>query len=67
MQTTNKITARKDRKKEDTHMRAIVCHTYGSPDVLELQEVAKPVPKEHEILIHVHDGSNAIRHRLSKG
>ena len=35
-------------------MRAIVCHTYGSPDVLELQEVAKPVPKEHEILIHVH-------------
>ena len=54
MQTTNKTTARKDRKKEDTHMRAIVCHTYGSPDVLELQEVAKPVPKEHEILIHVH-------------
>jgi NADPH:quinone reductase-like Zn-dependent oxidoreductase len=35
-------------------MRAIVYHTYGSPDVLELQEVAKPVPKEHEILIHVH-------------
>jgi NADPH:quinone reductase-like Zn-dependent oxidoreductase len=35
-------------------MRAIVYHTYGSPDVLELQEVVKPVPKEHEILIHVH-------------
>ncbi len=35
-------------------MRAIVYHKYGSPDVLELQEVAKPVPKEHEILIHVH-------------
>ncbi len=35
-------------------MRAIVYHTYGSPDVLELQEVAKPVPKEHEILIDVH-------------
>jgi hypothetical protein len=34
-------------------MRAIMYHTYGSPDVLELQEVAKPVPKEHEILIHV--------------
>jgi NADPH:quinone reductase-like Zn-dependent oxidoreductase len=40
--------------KEDTLMRAIVYHTYGSPDVLELQEVAKPLPKEHEILIHVH-------------
>jgi NADPH:quinone reductase-like Zn-dependent oxidoreductase len=35
-------------------MRAIMYHTYGSPDVLELQEVARPVPKEHEILIHVH-------------
>ena len=35
-------------------MKAIGYHTYGSPDVLELQEVAKPVPKEHEILIHVH-------------
>ena len=35
-------------------MRAIGYHTYGSPDVLELQEVAKPVPKEHDILIHVH-------------
>jgi NADPH:quinone reductase-like Zn-dependent oxidoreductase len=44
----------KRRNKEDTHMRAIVYHTYGPPDVLELQEVAKPVPKEHELLIHVH-------------
>ena len=35
-------------------MKAIGYHTYGSPDVLELQEVAKPVPREHEILIHVH-------------
>ena len=49
-------------------MRAIVYRTYGSPDVLELQEVAKPVPKEHDILIHVHATvSHASRHRLSKG
>src|ERR1700687_5430964 len=40
--------------KEDTHMRAMVYYTYGSSDVLELQEVAKPVPKEHELLIRVH-------------
>jgi NADPH:quinone reductase-like Zn-dependent oxidoreductase len=35
-------------------MRAIVYHKYGLSDVLELQEVAKPLPREHDILIHVH-------------
>lgn len=32
-------------------MRATVCTRYGSPDVLELQEVKKPIPKENEICI----------------
>ena len=35
-------------------MRAVVCTAYGPPDVLELQEVEKPVPKDHEVLIKVH-------------
>jgi NADPH:quinone reductase-like Zn-dependent oxidoreductase len=35
-------------------MKAIVCTKYGPPDVLQLQEVAKPAPKEDEILIRIY-------------
>jgi NADPH:quinone reductase-like Zn-dependent oxidoreductase len=35
-------------------MRAVVYDRYGPPDVLRLEEVAKPVPKEDEVLIRVH-------------
>jgi len=34
-------------------MRAIVYHTYGSPDVLKLEEVQKPVPQDDEVLVKV--------------
>ncbi|MGD8473794.1 MAG: NAD(P)-dependent alcohol dehydrogenase, partial [Anaerolineae bacterium] len=35
-------------------MKAIVCTEYGPPEVLQFQEVDKPVPGDHEVLIRVH-------------
>jgi NADPH:quinone reductase-like Zn-dependent oxidoreductase len=34
-------------------MKAIVYHEFGSPDVLRLEEVDKPVPNDNQILIRV--------------
>lgn len=38
-------------------MKAIICPCYGSPDVLQLQDVAKPAPQDDEVLIKIYAAS----------
>jgi NADPH:quinone reductase-like Zn-dependent oxidoreductase len=39
---------------EGSQMKAIVWTKYGPPDGLQLRQVPKPVPRDHQVLIKVH-------------
>jgi len=52
-------------------MKAVICTKYGPPEVLQLQELSKPSPKDNEVLIKVmattvHIGDTKVR-RLYPG
>src|ERR1700736_1343296 len=49
-------------------MKAIVYHTYGSPDVLKLEEIEKPTPQDNEVLVQVYAAAaNAADWHLMRG
>jgi NADPH:quinone reductase-like Zn-dependent oxidoreductase len=47
-------------------MQAIVYTTYGSPNVLQLQEVEKPTPKDNEVLIRVYATTVTAAHGMMR-
>jgi NADPH:quinone reductase-like Zn-dependent oxidoreductase len=49
-------------------MKAVVMHSYGGPEVLKVQEVPRPEPKEDEVLVRVIAASiNPVDVAIRKG
>jgi NADPH:quinone reductase-like Zn-dependent oxidoreductase len=62
------LTSLKEKEMSATMMKAIINHTYGSPDVLEVQEIEKPVINDDSVLVRVCAASvNPIDLHLMRG
>lgn len=49
-------------------MKGIVVHCYGAPDVLKLEQIAKPTPADDQLLVKVHAASlNPVDWHLMRG
>ncbi len=57
MTQTEPKTPPADKLPGERFMKAIVYEKYGSPDVLQFEEVAKPAPQDNEVLVQVHAAS----------
>src|SRR2546429_6464921 len=49
-------------------MKAIVYHSYGAADVLKLEDIQQPIPKDDQVLIKVRAAAlNPLDWRMMKG
>ena len=53
-------------------MKAVICTKYGPPDVLQIKEIATPIPNDHELLVKivasaVNSGDVRVRGLMTKG
>src|SRR2546430_17610347 len=49
-------------------MRAMVVTRFGPPEVLKLQEIPKPIPGGHDLLIEVHAAAlNPVDYKIRRG